>query len=195
MTMRLPRYAPAVLFLMSAAAVGCDSNSVSVTAPAALNAELQPSIAVEPDAPRPEFLLGTSCPGHPPFGLRLRIVLGGGHDWILRGLRFHLTAPFGGSLFPEVIPIHTPGTLTSIPTTMPIPLPGAGAIPGASPISIGGSSPIQGLFIRAGTSHSWPYLLRFGCGVPPAGSIIVNADGADRSGRFTTSQVRVRVAW
>ena len=109
---------------------------------------------------------------------------------ILRGLRFSFVDRFGATTLPQVVPVPSP---LEIPTTTPVTLPGIAALPGLSPITMPGSTPITGLIFAGGTSNVLHYFVHFGCGVVPDGVLIISADAGDRSGRFSTSELRVRV--
>lgn len=189
MDVRFPRYAPVILLVTSLAA--CSSNSTTPTAPAALVA--QSAITAEPLTVQPEFLDGSQCPARPPFGVRFTVVVNGGQDVILRAMQFRLVDPSGGSVFPQVIPMPSISASPSIPSSAPIPFPGAATLP-ASPIPIPGSSPVTGLFVSAGTSRRLPFFLRFECGVVPGGTLFITVDATDRLGRSQPSQLRLRVA-
>ncbi len=189
MDVRFPRYAPVVLFLFAAAVAGCDSNAASPTTPAAL-VQRNSAVTVEPLVVHPEFLHADSCTGRSPFGLRLRVILSGGRDLVLRGLRFRLTDRFGTSALPEVIPIPA-GSEAALPSPLSMPRPGATSLP-TSPIPIPGSSPLTGVAVAAGSSQSLPFFLRFGCDVVSEGTLLVATDIADGDGH-STSQLRVRV--
>jgi hypothetical protein len=190
MDVRIPRYAPLVLLLLAVVNAGCDSAAVSVNAPSP-PVPLSSSVAVEPLVVRPEFLHGATCAPFSPFGLRLRILVGGPRDLMLRGLRFQLTDRFGARALPEVIPLPS-GMEAALPSTLVSPLPGAAALP-TSPIPIPGASPMTGVNVAAGTTQSLAFFLRFGCGIAPEGSLFVITDVADGDGRPGTSQIRVRV--
>lgn len=117
MDVRVPRYAPVVLFVFAAASAGCDSNPASPTSPAAL--------------------------------------------------------------------------VQALPSPQTMPRPGATSLP-TSPIPIPGTSRLTGVAVAAGTSHSLPFFLRFGCGVVSEGTLLVATDIADGDAH-STSQLRVRV--
>jgi hypothetical protein len=177
-----------VLFV--GATAGCESGATSPISPPAL-VQLSSAVTVEPLVVQPEFLHAGSCARVAPFGLRLRVILGGHRNLILRGLRFRLTDRFGTSALPEVIPIPT-GSEAALPTPQSTPLPGATALP-SSPIPIPGASPMTGVSVAAGASQPLPFFLRFGCGVLPEGTLFIMTDIADGNGRSDTSQLRVRV--
>lgn len=189
MHVRFPRYAPVLLFVVAAAA-GCDGDAASPSSPGPV-VPLRSSVTVEPHVVLPEFLPAGSCASRSPFGLRLRVILSGQRDLVLRGLRFRLADPFGTSALPEVIPVPT-GSEAALPTPQSIPLPGASVLP-ASPIPIPGTSPLTGVQVTAGASRPLPFFLRFGCGVIPEGTLFVMTDIADGQGQSGTSQVGVRV--
>ncbi len=190
MDVRFPRYRPVLLCLFAAATAACDGTAASPTSPPPL-VSLQSSVTVEPTVVQPEFFHAGSCMARSPFGLRLRVTVGGRGDLILRGLRFRLTDRFGTSALPEVVPIPN-GAEAALPSPQSMPLPGASSLP-TSPIPIPGASPLTGVQVAAGASHSLPFFLRFACGVIPEGTLFVMTDIADGSGQSGTSQLRVRV--
>ena len=191
MSVRFPTYAPFVL-LFATIIAGCGHDAATPTEPAAASAS-KLMLTVEPVDLQPEFVLGSACGARSPYRLRLTVFAGGPGDVILRGLRFSFVDASGARLFPEVIPIPTPASPPVIPTPLGSPLPGAAALPGASVIPIPGSSPIHGLLVGGGRQERLPYDLRFGCGAPPRGVLVVTGDGADRMGRPHSSEVRARV--
>jgi hypothetical protein len=138
----------------------------------------------------PEFLQTDACAARSPFGLRLRVILSGRRDLILRGLRFHLTDRFGTSALPEVIPTPSGSEASLVPT--PSQLPGAASLP-SSPIPIPGVSPLTGVQVVAGSTQTLPFFLRFGCGVVPEGTLFVMTDVAGPDGHAGTSRIGVRV--
>ena len=198
MQLQATKYGAGLLFVALAITAGCDRVAVSVTAPGgdAGGGSMQSSFAAEPATVSPEFVNTPGCTGHPAFIAQLSLVVGGPHDVIVRGLRFGFTDRFGAGSLPEIIPIPSRASLPpapSLPGGSPIPIPGSAALPGASPIPIPGAPPIDGLFVPNGTYRSLPFRLRFGCGVLGDGTLVITADTADRNGRFSTSNVRVRI--
>jgi hypothetical protein len=139
---------------------------------------------------RPEFLPGSSCTGRPSFGVRITVIVGGGEDLILRGLRFTFTDRFGERALPDVFP--TPEG-PFIPSSTPVPFPGVAPLPTRGPIPIPGSPPIDGVLVSALTSGKLPFFLRFGCGVFPEGTILIGGELNDRNGRHSTTELRVSV--
>jgi hypothetical protein len=81
----------------------------------------------------------------------------------------------------------------SIPSSMPVPIPGVTGIPHSTTIPIPGSPSIDGVLLTGGDTHRVPVSLEFGCGVRAAGSLVVNADMSDRRGRADSSEVRVTI--
>lgn len=198
MTRRLPTYGVPLLFVLLVATTACDRLNLSVTAPGSLEMNpVQSSLGVRPENVHPVFLPAGSCVGSRPFTARVSFVFGGDQDVILRGLRFSFVDRFGVTTLPHVMPI--PSHLaalpqaSSIPTTSPVTLPGIAALPGVSPITLPSSAPVTGVLFSGGTSHVLPYDVQFGCGVFPEGFLIITADAGDRSGRFSTSELRVRI--
>jgi len=47
--------------------------------------------------------------------------------------------------------------------------------------------------LSAGVSQMLPLFLKFGCGVPPVGTLVVSIDTVDGSGTVSTSRVSVKV--
>lgn len=191
MPVRFPTYAPFVL-LIAIVVAGCEATRDNPTAPDG-GAGSKTLLTAEPLNAQPEFVIGSSCHERPPYNLHLTVVVGGEDDLILRRLRFHFVEPSGTRLFPEVIPIPTPGSAPVIPTPASPGLPGQAALPGASIIPIPGSAPLQGMFVQGGRRQRLPYDLRFGCGAGSVGTLFVVGDGSDRTGRPRSSELRVRV--
>jgi len=200
MTRSFPICGVPLLFVLLVGATACDRSSESMTAPSATleMSAVESSLGVEPRIVPPTFLPADSCVGGSrPFGARVSVVFRGDHDLILRGLRLSFTDRFGQTALPQAVPIPTQlATLpegSSIPTTTPVTLPGIAALPDVSPIAMPGSRPITGLVFAGGSSHMLHYFVRFGCGVFPDGVLIILADAGDRTGRFSTSELRVRI--
>jgi hypothetical protein len=199
MTRNFLNYGVPLLFVLLVTTTACSDTDAGVTGPAPVLAtsSVQASLALEPLSVRPEFLHAGSCVGRRPFGVRIGLRVRGGHDVILRGLRFSFVDRFGATSLPQVIPIPSLSAplpqASTIPTASPVPIPGIATLPGASPIPIPGSSPINGLVFPAGTSRVLPFFVRFGCGVVPEGFLFVAADAGDSSGSVSTSELRVRV--
>lgn len=198
MSTRVPMYGRFLLFLALVTAAACERANGSITAPSGLTvSSLQSFFAAEPLTIRPELLHSALCGSRPPFSGRVSIIVQGGPGVILREVQFNFTDRLGRSALPEVTPIFGVSApaipASTIPTASPIPFPGNPVLPGASPIPIPGSSPVHGIFIQAGSSRTLPFDLRFGCGVVPDGTLLIRADAADRSGRFDTAVLRVRI--
>jgi len=199
MKLLVHKYGVGLLFLALLVLAACDGAPVTVTAPAGDSGggSMQSAFAAEPATIRPEFFPTPGCPGRPAFFARVSVVIGGSDAVILRGLRFGFTDRFGAVTLPEILLIPSltsPAPEPSPPGGSPIPLPGIAALP-ASPIPIPtpGASSINGLLVPNGIRRSLPFLLRFGCGVLGDGTLVITADAADRNGRFSTSDVRVRI--
>jgi hypothetical protein len=190
---RLSHYVPLLLVPATAVIVACgDSNPASPTAPAAVEAAL---VTVEPQTATPEFLPISFCPAGRPFGVRLVITIGGRASVTVRRLHFDFTDRSGRVTAPLLIP-----TAGSIPSSMPVPIPGPTTIPSSSipipsssPVPIPRSSPIENVTIAAGVPRTLPLFLEFDCDVPAAGTLAVRVDTTDARGTFETSQVLVRV--
>ncbi|HJR57857.1 MAG TPA: hypothetical protein VJ813_00595 [Vicinamibacterales bacterium] len=187
---RCPRYVPVLLFLVCTATAACDRLDITATSPAPADG-VKASLTAEPASVRPEFLPSLSCPTRPAFGIRILIIVSGG-DVILRAIRFGFTDRLGDLAFPQVLPtpsLSSPST--SFPSSSPIPIPGAAPLPGSSVIPIPGALPIEGLLVSG--SRSLPFVLTFGCGLVPEGTITITADTANRNGNSGTSQLMVPV--
>ena len=199
MTRSLPKCGVPLLFVLLVATIACGRTDAAVTgpSPAFEPSPVQSWLGVEPLSVRPEFLHGGSCVESRPFGVRVGFVVRGGHDVILRGLRFSFIDRFGATAVPVVIPIPSLTTplahVSTIPTSSPVPLPGIAALPGLATIPMPNASPVSGIVFAAGTSRVLPYFVRFGCGVFAEGVLVIVADAGDRAGRFSTSELRVRI--
>ena len=187
---RFPTYAPVVLALLLTASVACNRTAASPTTPAPAGGALKRSFTAEPLIVRPEFLAGSSCTTRSSFGVRITVTLGAGEDLILRGLRFSFTDRFGDRALPEVFPAPH-GSF--IPSSSPLPFPGVAPLPSRGPIPIPGLPPIDGLLVSARTSRELPFFLRFGCGLFPEGTILIDGDFNDRNGRPDRAEIRVSV--
>jgi len=195
MSIRLPYLGLPALILTLATSAACDGSNSSVTAPAAGGPDLNAFLAAEPETLRPEPLPGR-CSTIPGFSTRVGVIVRGRHDVILRHLRFRFIERTGATVFPEVFATNVSAPLpeSSIPTSSPIPFPTPTTLPGSSPIPIPGSLPIQGILVGSGSSRTFPFFLRFGCGVLDDGTLVIVADATDANGRSTPSELRVRVA-
>ena len=187
---RFPTYAPVMLALLLTSSVACNRTTASPTTPAPAGGALKSSLTAEPLVGRPEFLPGSSCTSRSPFGVRITVILESVEDVILRGLRFSFTDRFGGQALPDVFP--TPEG-SFIPSSPPVPFPGAAPLPSRGPIPIPGSPPIDGLLVTGQTSRQLPFFLRFGCGVFPDGTLLIEGDLSDRNGRPDRAAIRVTV--
>ena len=157
---RPPRYAPVLLLLATLITIGCDSRAAAPTVPAATSTAPQSPVTVEPQAAKAEFLSGGGCFLHPAFAVRIWLRLHG--EFFIRGLRFHFIDQFGTRSLPDVTPIPSPSSRpSSIPSSSPVPVPGIAALP--TPFPAGGSA---------------PFVVKFGCGVIPHGTLFINADHA-----------------
>ena len=193
MARSLPTFGVPLLFVLLVATTACDRSDASATAPGTSleMSAVGSSLGVEPRSVHPAFLPAGSCVSNRPFGAHVSVVFRGDHDVILRGLRFSFIDRLGVSTLPQVIPTPTQGSI--VPTTTPVTLPGIAALPGLAPIPMPGSSPITGVVFAGGTSRVLPFFVQFGCGVFPEGTLIIHADAGDRTGRFSTSELRVRI--
>lgn len=188
MPLRFPKYVrlvSIVLFTVLAAA-GCDDDDDNgmLTAPTEVSSSF---VSVEPEAATPEFVAESSCTTGSPFGVRIVIVIGGNRDVLVRRLRFSLFDVFGRSAAPLIVAplISSAASAGSAP--------GSVTLPGSSPVPIPGSGMADGLLITAGNRRSFPFLLQFGCDVPPAGTLVATVETLDQDGKNGTSEVRVRV--
>ena len=193
MNARLPKYVP--LFLLSALVVtACgDTGNTSPTAPSGLQHAM---ITAEPSTVGPEFVRGDSCLGFAPFGARLTFIVRPRGDITVRSARFHFIDRFGVRTVPAVTPPQiTPSALPATPFSTPVPMPSSPPIPmpASSAIPIPGVSQFDPLVVLGGSSLTLPFLVQFGCGVPPDGTVFVDFDLRDRRGVSSTSHVRVRI--
>jgi hypothetical protein len=198
MELQATKYGAGLLFVALCSVAGCDRTALSVTAPSegAAGGSLQSSFAAEPAAVMPEFVASPGCSSHPAFIARVSVVVGGPQDVIVRSLRFGFTDRFGAGTLPDIVPIpslQSPAPAPSLPAASAIPIPGVASLPGATAIPIPGASPINGVLVPNGTSRSLPFLLRFDCGGAGDGVLVITGDAADRNGRFSSFNVRVRV--
>ena len=201
MARSLPNFGVAVLFLSLLVTTGCNNTEAefSMTGPAPLvaTANIHSSFGVEASTVQAESLHSGSCVGGYPFGARVGVRVHGNDDVILRGLRFKYVDPRGAPSYPTIIPIPTLSTpvemIGIMPTRSPIPVPGFAPLPTSTLMPTPGSSPIEGVVITGGTPQSFPFFVRFGCGVITDGVIVIIVDAGDRHGRFSTSELKVAV--
>ena len=205
MSNRSSRYGVLLLaFLTLGVATGCDRDRSPVPVPTSIPSSFAPgtSFNFEPATLRSELVPGTICVAGPAFGTRIIIIVNGGvivsgGGIILSGLQFRFTDRSGLNTLPQVTPI--PGSspfsvsASTIPASVPIPMPGIAPLPMTSPIPIPGSSNVNGLMVPAGSSQQLPFLLRFDCGVAPEGILFISADVVDPNGRVRRSESQVRV--
>lgn len=200
MARSLPNFGVAVLFVSLLVTTGCSETQAdfALTGPAPLvaTANIHASFGAEPSIVQPEFFHFGSCVGQA-FGARVGIRVHGDHDVILRGLRFTYVDPRGLRSLPDVLSIPTLTTpvalIGNMPNSSPVPVPGFAPLPSATLIPMPASSPINGVVISAGSSHLFPFFVRFGCGVFTDGVIVIVVDAGDRDGRFSTSELKVLV--
>lgn len=188
---RLPKYVP--LFLVSALAVSaCGADNVtSPTDPAPVAQKV--AFTAEPDTIVPEFFPTRSCSRFSPFGGSFVIVARSRDDVFLRGMRLHFLDRLGNQSFPHVVPFQ--GTSSALQfNSGPVTLPTSSAVPTpVNTIPIPGASGLDPLLVEHGFSRTLPFVLRFGCGIPADGTVVVDFEVSDRRGRSGTSQVRVRL--
>jgi hypothetical protein len=173
-------------FVAAAACSGGDAPE-SPTAPSKLDS---PRVTVEAAEVTRESVPFVGCPAGTPFGLRLVVVVTAGEDVFIRGLGFDFLDRLGTTSTSRLIPTSAaPFGGTSLPSS-PVPLPSSVpvSIPSSFPIPIPGSMPLS-----AGVSQTLPFFLRFGCGVPPVGTLVVSVDTVDGRGTVRTSRVSVNV--
>jgi hypothetical protein len=201
MARSLPNFGVALLFLGLLLTTGCNNTQAefSVVGPAPLvaTANIHSSFGVEPSTVQAEMLDTDSCVIGHSFGARIGIRAHGDDDVILRSLRFKFVDHRGVPSYPSVISIPTLATpfqlMGSMPTGPTIPVPALAPLPTATVIPIPGGAPINGVLIGRGRPHSFPYFVKFGCGVFNDGVIVIIIDAGDRHGRFSTSELRVAV--
>jgi hypothetical protein len=130
------------------------------------------------------------CPVGTPFRLRVVVVVSTGEDLSIQGVGFDFRDRLGTTLTSRVVPASAaPFGGTSLPPS-PVPLPSSVPvqIPSSSPIPIPGS-----MSLPAGNSRNLPFLLEFGCGVSPVGTLVVSMDTVDGRGTVGTSRASVNV--
>jgi hypothetical protein len=173
-------------FVAAAACSGSHATE-SPTAPTLLD---PPHVTVEAAEVTRESVPFVGCPAGPPFGLRLVVVVSAGQDVSIRGFGFDFLDRLGKTSTSRLIPtsaapfrgISSPGSSVPIPSSPTVP------IPSSFPIPIPGS-----MSLSAGVSETVPFFLKFGCGVPPVGTLVVTIDTVDGRGIVGTSRVSVSV--
>jgi hypothetical protein len=173
-------------FVAAAACSGIDATE-SPTAPTPPDA---PRVTVESAEVTRDSAPFVGCPAGAPFGLRLVVVVSASQDVSIRGLGFDFLDRLGTTSTSRVIPASAApfrGTSipsSSVPLSSSVPVP----IPSSSPI------PIPGLTsLSAGVSRTVPFFLKFGCAVPPVGTLVVSVDTVDGRGNAGTSRASVNV--
>jgi hypothetical protein len=197
MSIRFHKYGVLLVFLGLGVATGCESQRNDVAGPSPVSASLTSGASTtfhfEPATLRPEVVPGTSCVA---FGTRIIVVIAGGSDVTLRGLRFRFTDRHGVNALPRVVAIPGASPLTvpasSISSPFPIPTPGLAPLPATSPIPMPGPPVVNGL-VPAGPQQQLPFFLFFDCGVAPAGMLFIATEVAEPRGTMQTSEFRVRV--
>ena len=197
MSIRFHRYGLLLAFCVLGVSIGCDSEPPTLAGPSPVSASLVSGASTtfhfEPATLRAEVVPGTSCVA---FGTRIIIVIAGGHDGVLRGLRFRFIDRRGVHALPRVVAIAGASPL-SVPApgipTFPIPTPGVAPLPTTSPIPMPGPPVINGLQGPAVSSQQLPFFLFFDCGVAPEGVLFIGAELVDPTGMTETSEFRVRV--
>jgi hypothetical protein len=180
-------------FVAAAACSGSDGTE-SPTAPTRPDS---PRVTVEAAEVTRESVPFVGCPAGTPFGLRVVVVLSAGQDVSIRRLGFDFLDRLGATWTSRVVPTSSaPFRGTSIPSSS-APLPSS-PVPFSSsvPVPIPSSSPIPipgSMSLSAGVSRTLPFFLKFGCGVPPAGTLVVSIDTIDGGGSAGTSRVSVNV--
>ena len=202
-----PRLAPVFLLTSLFISTACDDGAgppgASPTAPGGFQAI---TLTAEPATATPEIVPTDSCLGFPPFRTRVVVIVGGRTGLTIRRLLFRFTDRFGHDSLPTVFPDQgSPATRTS--SSSSIPLAGPVTIPTSSPLTIPTSSAVTiptssavpipsssaGAQVSASGFAHLPFLVEFGCGVPPAGTLVISAETTDPDGRPHTSTVDVRV--
>jgi hypothetical protein len=192
MSTRICKYVPRFILFASLGIAGCSNDGVSLstaslTGPAPATSGI---VTVEPRTIRPDFLPRSFCHTPPAFQTRFTLVVSAVDDLTVRGVSFEFLDRFGRRSFPTLIPSSSP---IPIPGTSPIPTPGTSPIPtpGTSPITTPGFSPFDSVLVLPGTSHLFPFLLQFDCGIPAFGTLFVIVDTADRHGRSDVRRVNI----
>jgi hypothetical protein len=173
-------------FVAAAACSGSDATE-SPTAPTLLDS---PRVMVEAAEVTRESVPFVGCPAGTPFGLRLVVVVSAGQDVFIRGLGFEFLDRLGTTSTSRLIPesaapfggTSLPSPSVPLPSSLPVP------IPSSFPVPIPGS-----MSLSEGVSRTLPFFLKFGCGVPPAGTLVVSIDTVDGRGIVSTSRVNVNV--
>ena len=191
MPVRFCKYGALLSLLVLGATTGCERARDTATGPSSVSSgsALGSSVSFEPAMLRPEPLPDSACTAQPAFATRIVIIVNG-DGVIVRGLRFSFTDRFAVTALPRVIPIPGPSPLSvpasAIPPLSPIPPPGVAVpLPGA-PLDRGTMDP-------TGSSRRLAFLLRFDCGVAPAGTLFVATEVAEPGGTFRTPEFRVAV--
>jgi hypothetical protein len=171
------------------AAAAC-SGSDATESPTAPTLPDSPRVTVEAAEVTRESVPFVGCPAGTPFGLRLVVVVSAGQDVFIRGIGFDFLDRLGTTSTSRLIPTSAaPFRGTSIPSSsVPLPSSVPVPIPSSSPLPIPGS-----MSLSAGVSRTLPFFLKFGCGVPPVGTLVVSIDTVDGRGTVGTSRVSVNV--
>jgi len=184
----LPRFGLLLLGLALLLTMACSDKDSGMTEPSVVTTfNFQPSFTAQPATLSPEFLPGVACGSSNAFGTRIIVVVNGGSSVFLSGMNFRFIDRFGVTALPQVraipgpVPMTTPSV--SIPTSNPIPPLGVAPLPTSAPIPF----PANG----NPTVLDFPFFLTFGCGVFSQGTLIVNVDTDDSTGRRHRSEFSV----
>jgi len=185
MDARICKYASGFVLLAGLGLAGCVKDGVStdhVTGPSTLTPASRTIVTVEPAAVRPVFLRSPSCFTASPFQAGFSLVFRADQELSVRGFEFEFLDRLGRRSVPTLIPTSSTGSSfvpVTLPTSSPVPIPGP-------------SSSFNGFVMTAGTSSTVPFLLQFGCGVAPSGTLVVSVNTASR-GTPDVQQVSVRI--
>jgi len=175
------------VFLATLSLTACESTSAVIPTSASdvqSQGTLKSTFTAEPATLHAEFLPGVGCLTTPAFGTRIIVIVNGGTNVALHGVRFRFTDRTGLTALPMVTTVSGSTSTVpagSIPPVGGIPIPGVAPLPSASPIPIPGSS------------QSFPFFLTFGCGFQPDGILVVSADSTNGSGIMHTTDLRMRL--
>jgi hypothetical protein len=185
MDARICKYASGFVLLASLGLAGYTDDGAStdhLTGPSTLTPVPLSIVTVEPAAVRPVFLRSPSCFTASPFQAGFSLVFRAEQELLVSGFGFEFLDRFGQRSVPTLIPTSSTGSSfvpVPLPTSSPVPIPGP-------------SSSFNGFVMTAGTSSTVPFLLQFGCGVAPSGTLIVSVNTASR-GTPDVRQVSLRI--
>jgi len=178
---RIRKSAYTLLLLATFAVVGCDNDDLAPATGDYQVATVTGDLVtvVEPGVLSPVFLSSPFCFAPSVFQTGFNLVVRTNRAVVVNGVAFEFLDRFGGHSVPTAI-LRTSSTTQGFLVPLPLPT--------SSPIPIPGN-----VMVPAGSSHTFPFLLQFGCGIPASGTLLVNVNTADLHGVTGMAQTKVAI--